>query len=104
MKLTVIGATGGIGGAILNQALAAGHEATAVVRDPAGLELDVPTVRVDLADPDHAALREAIGGADAVLSGLGPRALRLGRADAAHFMLAAVEDRRTFGRPVTVAY
>jgi NADPH:quinone reductase-like Zn-dependent oxidoreductase len=33
MKLTVFGATGGIGGHVVRQALAAGHHVTAVVRD-----------------------------------------------------------------------
>ncbi|MFD8809601.1 NAD(P)-dependent oxidoreductase [Streptomyces sp. NPDC059597] len=74
MKLTVFGATGGIGGEIVRQALEAGHEVTAVVRDPArltvtGERLDV--VRADLSDPE--ALRPAVAGRDAVLSGLGAR-------------------------------
>ncbi|MGW5100932.1 NAD(P)-dependent oxidoreductase [Streptomyces sp. NPDC004100] len=74
MKLTVFGATGGIGGEIVRQALGAGHEVTAVVRDPArltvtGERLDV--VRADLSDPG--ALRSAVAGRDAVLSGLGAR-------------------------------
>lgn len=74
MKLTVFGATGGIGQEIVRQALAAGHRVTAVVRDPArfpvtggGLEV----VRSDLKDPQG--LRPAVAGQDAVLSGLGPR-------------------------------
>ncbi|MEU1894591.1 NAD(P)-dependent oxidoreductase [Streptomyces pristinaespiralis] len=74
MKLTVFGATGGIGGQIVRQALAAGHHVTAVVRDPArftvtGQRLEV--VGSGLDDPH--ALREAVAGRDAVLSGLGPR-------------------------------
>ena len=34
MKLTVIAATGGIGREVLQQALAAGHDVTAVARHP----------------------------------------------------------------------
>jgi len=37
MKLTIIAATGGIGRQILEQATAAGHDVTAVVRDPSRL-------------------------------------------------------------------
>ena len=33
MKLVVFGATGGTGGQVVEQALEAGHEVTAVVRD-----------------------------------------------------------------------
>ena len=35
MKLTILGATGATGTTLTGQALAAGHEVTAVVRDPA---------------------------------------------------------------------
>ncbi|MEU2245339.1 NAD(P)H-binding protein [Streptomyces sp. NPDC019224] len=75
MKLTVFGATGGIGQEIVRQAVAAGHEVTAVVRDPARLAVPLPDVTVHTAarvdDPE--ALRGAVAGRDAVLSGLGPR-------------------------------
>jgi len=37
MKLTIFAATGGIGRHVLEQAIAAGHDVTAVVRDPAKL-------------------------------------------------------------------
>ncbi|MFJ3711143.1 NAD(P)H-binding protein [Streptomyces sp. NBC_01387] len=75
MKLTVFGATGGIGGQIVRQALESGHQVTAVVRDPArltatGAGLDV--FRSDLRDAES--LRAAVAGRDAVLSGLGARA------------------------------
>src|SRR5216684_3686576 len=54
MKLTILGATGATGTALTGQALAAGHEVTAVVMDPASIA-------------------PAIDGADAVLSAVGPR-------------------------------
>jgi hypothetical protein len=73
MKLTIIAATGGIGRQLLQQAIAAGHDVTAVVRDPGKLSGDVRVVTADLAAPDPAALESAVDGADAVLSGLGPR-------------------------------
>ncbi|MEV6171179.1 NAD(P)H-binding protein [Streptomyces sp. NPDC051954] len=79
MKLTVFGATGGIGQEIVRQALGAGHEVTAVVRDPARLAVTGPGLevfRADLTDP--AAVRPAVAGRDVVLSGLGAR----GRKDA----------------------
>ncbi|MFC9705037.1 NAD(P)-dependent oxidoreductase [Streptomyces sp. NPDC056943] len=80
MKLTVFGATGGIGRELVRQALASGHEVTAVVRDPARLTVTGERLvvhKADLADPET--LRAAVTGRDAVLSGLGAR----GRADAA---------------------
>ncbi|MFJ3665647.1 NAD(P)-dependent oxidoreductase [Streptomyces sp. NPDC090106] len=79
MKLTVFGATGGIGQEIVRQALESGHEVTAVVRDPAKLPMAddrLEVFRADLTDPEP--LRPAVAGRDAVLSGLGPH----GRADA----------------------
>lgn len=73
MKLTIFAATGGIGRQALEQAVAAGHEVTAVVRNPKKLSREVRVVTADLAAPDPAALESAVKGADAVLSGLGPR-------------------------------
>jgi putative NADH-flavin reductase len=74
MKLTVFGATGGIGQEIVRQALASGHAVTAVVRDPGRLSVggaDLEVFRADLTDPE--AVRAAVTGRDAVLSGLGAR-------------------------------
>jgi len=73
MKLTIFGATGGIGHQALAQAVAAGYDVTAVVRDPTKLSADVRVVTADLAVPDEGVLESAVQGADAVLSGLGPR-------------------------------
>jgi uncharacterized protein YbjT (DUF2867 family) len=73
MKLTVFAATGGIGRQLLDQTVAAGHDVTAVARNPSTLPQAVRTVAADLAEVDPAALEPAVAGADAVLSGLGPR-------------------------------
>jgi putative NADH-flavin reductase len=80
MKLTVFGATGGIGGHVVSQALTAGHTVTAVVRDPARLAvshagLQVATVP-GLTDPEL--LRGVLAGSDAAISGVGPRSRRDG--------------------------
>ncbi len=74
MKVTIVAATGGIGRQILEQADAAGHSLTVVVRDPA--RLPASTARVHTVDLDAADVREltsAVAGADAVLSALGAR-------------------------------
>ena len=75
MKLTILGATGATGTALTRQALAVGHEVTAVVRDPARLAVPahprLRTVTADVMDP--ASIAPAIDGADAVLSAVGPR-------------------------------
>ncbi|MEW2302304.1 NAD(P)-binding oxidoreductase [Streptomyces sp. NPDC006655] len=74
MNLTVFGATGGIGQEVVRQALAAGHRVTAVVRAPARFEVTgagLEIFRADLTDPE--AIRPAVAGRDAVLSGLGAR-------------------------------
>jgi putative NADH-flavin reductase len=78
MKLTIFAATGGIGRHLLDQALAAGHDVTAVARNPRTLPAGVRVVTADLAVTGPADLQPAVAGADAVLSGLGPRS----RADA----------------------
>jgi putative NADH-flavin reductase len=75
MKLTILGATGATGTSLTGQALAAGHEVTAVVRDPARLAIPahprLRTVTADVMDP--ASITPAIAGADAVISAVGPR-------------------------------
>jgi putative NADH-flavin reductase len=72
MKLTIIAATGGVGQRLLEQALDAGHDVTAVVRNPGKLSRKVHAVTTDMTAPDPAALASAVAGTDAVLSGLGP--------------------------------
>jgi putative NADH-flavin reductase len=78
MKLTIFGATGGTGTCLTEQALAAGHEVTAVVRDPAWLTVRqspalTARLQVSTADiMDPAAIIGAVAGADAVLTAIGP--------------------------------
>ncbi|MFI6136835.1 NAD(P)-dependent oxidoreductase [Streptomyces griseus] len=78
MRITVFGATGGVGQEIVGQALAAGHEVTAVVRDPDRLpeRLDRAALAAVVRLDDPAAVRAAVAGRDAVLSGLGSRGRR----------------------------
>jgi putative NADH-flavin reductase len=74
MRLSVLGPTGGTGKQLVRQALAAGHEVAAVARRPEAMRL-APQLRVVAGDALHpASLRQAIAGADAVLSALGSRA------------------------------
>jgi putative NADH-flavin reductase len=88
VKLTIFGATGGTGACLVEQAVAAGHEVTAVVRDPGRLAVspglaaagsyaaagrDHPLLRTVTADVmDPAMISPAVAGADAVLSAVGP--------------------------------
>jgi putative NADH-flavin reductase len=73
MNLAIIAATGGIGRQLVEQALAAGHVVTAVVRDSRRVSAPIRVFTTDLASPDVATIRSAIQGADAVLSALGAR-------------------------------
>jgi len=86
MRLTIFGATGGTGTCLAEQALAAGHDVMAVVRDPARLSIgtSVPAqsapalgagrLQVSTADVmDPAAIAGAVAAADAVLTAIGPR-------------------------------
>jgi uncharacterized protein YbjT (DUF2867 family) len=78
--MTVFGASGGIGGHVVRQALDAGHKVTAVVRDPAGLRasdssLEVVTVP-GLTEVEP--LLPALTGSDVVISGVGPRSRKAG--------------------------
>jgi uncharacterized protein YbjT (DUF2867 family) len=75
MRVLVIGASGKTGHEVVRQALAAGHEVTAFVRDPSRLEIREPrltVVRGNVRSVDD--LRRALAGQDAVISTLGGRA------------------------------
>lgn len=72
MKLVVFGATGGTGRALLEQALALGHDVTAAVRTPAKVDLRherLDVVRADVTQP--ATIQAAVADQEVVLSALG---------------------------------
>jgi putative NADH-flavin reductase len=75
MNLTIFGATGATGTYLMEQALAAGHGVTAVVRDPARLAVPahplLSVVTADVMDPES--IMPAVSGAEAVLTAIGPR-------------------------------
>jgi len=73
MKIAVIGASGWLGGAVAREAVARGHEVTAIGRDEAKLRA-VDGARVAIADVgDPESLRRAVAGSDAVVSAITDR-------------------------------
>lgn len=74
MRLSVLGATGRIGSAVVQHAVEREHAVTVLVRDPARLRAAAERLRVVRGDArDAAAVRAAVAGADAVVNALGPR-------------------------------
>ncbi len=72
MKLAVLGATGSVGRELVTQALAAGHEVTALVREqPKPGEIDSHVVLVVGDATSAEAVRRTVDGSDAVVSALG---------------------------------
>jgi putative NADH-flavin reductase len=72
MKLAIFGASGRTGIPLVEQALKAGHEVTAFVRDPAKLPVQHERLRAVQGDvQDAARVEEAVKGQDAVLMVLG---------------------------------
>lgn len=73
LKIAILGATGKTGAYAIEQALAAGHEIIAYVRNPASVS-PRPGLRVIGGSvEDESAMRDAFAGVDAVISCLGAR-------------------------------
>jgi len=72
-RLLVLGATGGTGRQVVEQAIASGLDVTVLVRDPAKLPALARPVRVVTGDllRDDTVLDRAVAGQDAVISALG---------------------------------
>ena len=72
-NVVLIGASGFVGTAILNELLNRGHKVTAIVRDPAKVNASNPNLKVIQADvTDTDVLIEASKGKDAVISAYNP--------------------------------
>jgi putative NADH-flavin reductase len=73
MKLIIFGATGRTGKPLTEQALAAGHDVTAYVRNPGKLDIAHPKLKVVEGNLNETQkITEAVKGQDAVLLALGP--------------------------------
>jgi uncharacterized protein YbjT (DUF2867 family) len=91
MNLTILGAAGATGRPLVEQALAAGHRVTALVRS--GQELTVTNSVLDVVEGDATdvtAVAEAMKGADAVISVLGARGPVM--VEATRAVVAAAEE------------
>ena len=74
MKLTILGASGRTGTHLVEQALAAGHDVVALIRNPAKLTLRHERLRITQGElTDEVAVEAAVRGADAVLAALSPK-------------------------------
>jgi len=72
MNIVVLGATGGTGRLVVEQALAAGYTVTALVRSPEKLAISNPNLHVVVGQAtDPSAVARALDGADALISTLG---------------------------------
>ena len=74
MKLAIFGASGATGTCLVRQALDAGHQVAAVVRDPARMTVPgqarLQVITADVMDP--AAISPAVAGTGAVITAIGP--------------------------------
>jgi putative NADH-flavin reductase len=77
VKVLIIGATGATGQILMREALAQGHEVTALARNPSALAPEDHRLRVVQGNAlDASSVGAAVAGQDAVLSALGTRSAR----------------------------
>jgi putative NADH-flavin reductase len=97
MKVLILGATGSIGRHLVPQALALGHEVTALVRDPSKLGVRHEHLRVVTGDAlDPTAVDAAVRGQEAVIFSLGRsnhRAPTTMFSDATRILIHAMETQ-----------
>jgi uncharacterized protein YbjT (DUF2867 family) len=91
MNLVVLGATGRTGSLVVEQALAAGHTVTALVRSPGTLAAGNANLRVVTGQAtETSAVASALEGADAVISTLGGKGSVI--ADSTRAIVAAARE------------
>jgi putative NADH-flavin reductase len=74
MNVVIIGASGGVGRCLVEQALAAGHQVTAAIRNPANMNRTHERLRVLTCDAmDEASVCRAMEGQDVVFCTLGEK-------------------------------
>ena len=106
MKIAVFGATGGTGVQVVEQALDAGHQVTAVARRPGGLEAH-DRLRVIVGSLNEVAVvDDAVQGQDAVISALGSdrRGVTTVCTDATRSVVQAMRERAVSRLVVVSAY
>ncbi len=106
MKIAVFGATGGTGERVVEQALDAGHQVTAVTRRPGGLAAH-DRLRVIVGSLDElAVVQNAVQGQDGVISALGSdrRGVTTVCTDAVRLVLQPMRDHGVHRLAVVSAY
>lgn len=69
MKVAIIGASGFVGSALLNEALTRGHEVTAIVRNPEKITIENPNLTIKQGDASNSdTVAAVVAGNEAVLS------------------------------------
>lgn len=92
MNVLIIGATGSVGRELVQQALADGHAVTALVREPAKLQIDNQSLTVAKGDVmEPASLEAVMPGQEAVLCALGAGGKGGVRAPGTRNLIAAMQ-------------
>ncbi|MVU80238.1 NAD(P)H-binding protein [Nocardia sp. ET3-3] len=92
MKVAIFGATGTVGRHVVARALAAGHQVTALTRDPANIAAPHERLRVEVGDVmDPAAVERTVAGQDAVIVVLGAGRKGVVRAEGTRLVIEAMD-------------
>ncbi|MFB7720235.1 NAD(P)-dependent oxidoreductase [Nocardia sp. NPDC056100] len=92
MRIALFGATGTIGRQVVTQALAAGHEVTALTRDAANMPVTHERLHVVVGDVlDPAAVEQVVLGQEAVIVALGAGRKGVVRAEGTRVIIEAMQ-------------